>query len=53
MSRPTYSRTKLLWRGLIYEEISEWNVNKSGNSSLHLRALQFISSLAGVQIKYT
>jgi hypothetical protein len=30
---------------------SEWNVNKSGNSSIHLRALQFISSLPGVKIK--
>jgi hypothetical protein len=53
MSRPTYSRSKLLWRGFIYEEISEWNVNKSGNLSLHFRAFHFISSLAGVKIKYT
>jgi hypothetical protein len=42
----------------IYEEISEWNVNKSGNS-LYIYAskvekyhLQFISSLAGVKIKW-
>jgi hypothetical protein len=36
--RLTNSGSTLLWPGLICEEISEWNVNKSGNSSLHLRA---------------
>ncbi len=38
LSRPTYSRSTLLWRGFIHEEISRWYVNKSGNSSLHLSA---------------
>jgi hypothetical protein len=49
----------LLWSSFIYEEISEQNVNKSVNR-LYIYApkvekyhLQFISSLAGVKIKYT
>ncbi len=33
-----YIRSTLLWRSFIYEEISECSVNKSGNSSWHLRA---------------
>ncbi len=38
MSRPTYARSTLLWRGFICEEISECDVNISGNSSSHLSA---------------
>jgi hypothetical protein len=38
LSRPAYKRGKVLWRGFINEEICEWNVHKSGKSSLHLRA---------------
>jgi hypothetical protein len=43
--RLTYSASTLLWRGLICEEISEWNVNKFRNSSLHLRAKYHLALL--------
>ncbi len=36
--RATYSRSILLWRGFIYEEISGCDVNISGISSSHLSA---------------
>jgi hypothetical protein len=50
----------LLWQKFIYEEISECNVNKSGNhlyiyapnGSTVAQHFQFISSLACVKIKY-
>ncbi len=61
LSQPTYSGSTLLWRSYIHAEICDCSVNKSGNSSLHLRAKGGVAivppsvhiSFAGVRITYT